>query len=60
MKFLNLIHTGVAISTGTELQMAVAQKWLKPGPLDFLQLFIIKFSTNFEYLTIVSFMGGDS
>ena len=37
--------------------MAVAQKWLKPGLLDFLQLFIIKFSTNFENLTIVAFMG---
>ena len=29
---LKTYNTGVAISTGTEFQMVVAQKWLNPGP----------------------------
>ena len=55
-----LLHTGVAISTGTEFQMTVAQKWLKPGSWDFLHLFFIKFSAFLENLTVVAFMGVDS
>ena len=53
-------YTGVAISTGTEFQMVVAQKWLKPGPWEFLELFIMKFRTYFENLTVVAKIGVDS
>ena len=45
---------GCVKSTGTEFQMDVAQKWLKPGPQIFLQLFTIVFGSFFENLKILA------
>ena len=42
--------TGCVKSTGTEFQMELAQKWLKPGPQNFLQLFTKVFGSCFENL----------
>ena len=40
--------TGCVISLGTEFQMGVTQKWLKPRPQNFLQLFTRVFCSFYE------------
>ena len=45
--------TGCVISLGTEFQMSVAQKWLKPRPQNFLQLFDMVFGRFFENLKVL-------
>ena len=46
--------TGCVISLGTEFQMDVAQKWAKPRPQKFLQLFTILFGSFSENLEILA------
>ena len=45
-----LATTGCVICLGTEFQMGVAQKWLKPCPQKFSQLFAMVFGSFFEIL----------
>ena len=49
-----MLHTGCVISLGTELQMGVAQKWLRPGTQKFFQLLKIVFGSIFEIFEILA------